>query len=185
MQMPKDTSFSRANFMRLYSAPRPELDWLEEPVWPPDDARGLAAVRRAETPIAADENTGGEQGFAALFDHGAVDVAQPSVAKVGGISALLRVIALAERHQVKVVPHCFYYGVGLLGTAHIVAALPDEIQLEVPFIRFTSLLYPQLAFTPRLTLPDLPGLGFTPDAQVMKNHTVSHVRITSEGSRDV
>lgn len=162
-----------------------KLGWLEEPVWPPDDAHGLAAVRSAGTSIAAGENVCGEWGFAALFDNAAIDVAQPSVAKVGGISALLRVIALAAKHQVKVVPHCFYYGAGLLATAHIVAALPDDIQLEVPFIRFPSLLYPQLAFAPTLTLPDAPGLGFTPDAQVIRQHTVSHLRINLEGSSNV
>lgn len=162
-----------------------KLGWLEEPVWPPDDAQGLARVRSAGTPIAAGENAGGEWGFAALFASGAVDVAQPSVAKVGGISALLRVVALAATHQVKVVPHCFYYGAGLLATAHIVAALPDDIQLEVPFIRFTSLLYPQLAFAPTLTLPDTPGLGFAPDAQVMQQHTVSHLQVNMEGTRYV
>lgn len=159
-----------------------KLGWLEEPVWPPDDASGLATVRRAGTPIAAGENACGEEGFTTLFDHAAIDVAQPSVAKVGGISALLRVIARAKRHQVKVVPHCFYYGAGLLATAHIVASLPDDIQLEVPFIRFTSLLYPQLDFAPTLELPDAPGLGFTPDAQVMKQHTISHLRVNREGT---
>lgn len=162
-----------------------KLGWLEEPVWPPDDAAGLAAVRRAGTPIAAGENACGVAGFAALFDQGAVDVAQPSVAKVGGISALLRVIALAQAHQVRVVPHCFYYGAGLLATAHIVAALPEDILLEVPFIRFTPLLYPQLDFAPTLTLPDTPGLGFAPDAAVLQRYAVSHAQQDAEGIRHV
>ncbi|MGD8162914.1 mandelate racemase/muconate lactonizing enzyme family protein [Pantoea sp. FN0307] len=162
-----------------------KLGWLEEPVWPPEDAHGLARVRSAGMPIAAGENACGEWGFAELFNNAAIDVAQPSVAKVGGISALLRVIQRANKHRVKVVPHCFYYGAGLLATAHIVAALPDEVQLEVPFIRFASPLYPQLAFSPTLVLPDAPGLGFTPDVQVMKQHTVSHLQIDMEGTRHV
>ena len=162
-----------------------KLGWLEEPVWPPDDAAGLAEVRRAGTPIAAGENACGLAGFTALFDQGAIDIAQPSVAKVGGITALLQVIAQAQAQGVKVVPHCFYYGAGLLATAHIVATLPEDIALEVPFIRFTPLLYPQLDFTPMLTLPDTPGLGFTPDAVVMQAHTVAYLRIDAEGEHHV
>lgn len=158
-----------------------KLGWLEEPVWPPDDVAGLAEVRRAGTPIAAGENASGEWDFEQFFARQAVDIVQPSVAKVGGITASLRVFERARLHGVKVVPHCFYYGAGLLATAHLVATLPADIRLEVPWIRFTPLLYPQLDFAPTLRLPDTPGLGFVPDAQVLKAHTHSHIKITPEG----
>lgn len=91
-----------------------QLAWLEEPVWPPDDAHGLAQVRRHGVPIAAGENAAGVQGLRAMFEQGALDVAQPSVAKIGGISAMVQVFELARRYQVRVVPHCFYFGPGLL-----------------------------------------------------------------------
>lgn len=162
-----------------------KLGWLEEPVWPPDDAAGLATVRREGTLLAAGENAAGEWGFEELFARAAVDVVQPSVTKVGGITASLRVFERAKSCGVRVVPHCFYYGAGLLATAHLVATLPPEILLEVPYIRFSSLLYPQLDFTPTLTLPDKPGLGFMPDAEIMKKHTVSHLRIDAEGVHHV
>lgn len=162
-----------------------QLGWLEEPVWPPDDYAGLARVRREGTPLAAGENAAGENGFDALFEQAAVDVVQPSVAKVGGITAALRVIEQARSYRVKVVPHCFYYGAGLLATAHIVATLPPDILLEVPYIRFSSLLYPQLDFSPRLVLPTTPGLGFNPDRVILKQHTVSHLRIDAEGGHHV
>jgi len=159
-----------------------KLGWLEEPIWPPDDIAGLAEVRRAGTPIAAGENASGEWGFESFYGAQAVDVLQPSVAKVGGITASLRVFERAAQHGIKVVPHCFYYGAGLLATAHLVAALPDDIQLEVPWIRFSPLLYPQLDFKPMMRLPDAPGLGFRPDAEVLKEHTLSHITLTAESS---
>lgn len=162
-----------------------QLGWLEEPVWPPDDCAGLARVRREGTPLAAGENAAGENGFEALFEQAAVDVVQPSVAKVGGITAALRVIERAQSYRVKVVPHCFYYGAGLLASAHLVATLPPEILLEVPYIRFSPLLYPQLDFSPTLVLPDTPGLGFNPDAEILKQHTVSHLHIDAEGVHHV
>ncbi|OOV98704.1 mandelate racemase [Pseudomonas sp. MF4836] len=152
-----------------------QLAWLEEPVWPPDDAHGLAQVRSHGVPIAAGENAAGVQGLRAMFEQGALDIAQPSVAKIGGISAMVQVFELARRYQVKVVPHCFYFGPGLLAVAHLCSLLPADISLEVPFIEFERLLYPQLAFTPQMSLPQQPGLGFAPDAEVLGAYTVESV----------
>ena len=81
------------------------LLWLEEPVWPPEDTAGLASLRRYGIPLSAGENTAGLLGFRALIEAGAIDVAQRSVTKVGGVGEMKRVIALAQAHGVEVVPH--------------------------------------------------------------------------------
>lgn len=148
------------------------LGWVEEPVWPPDDLDALADVRTLGVPIAAGENASGVAGFAQHFARRAIDVAQPSVAKIGGITAMREVIALAQTHRVKVVPHCFYYGAGLLATAHIVATLPNDIALEVPWLQWPTPLYPQQIFGPVFALPQVPGLGFAPDEDVLARHTI-------------
>jgi L-alanine-DL-glutamate epimerase-like enolase superfamily enzyme len=154
-----------------------ELTWLEEPVWPPDDVAGLAQVRREGVRLSAGENAAGVQGIKALLEQQAVDVLQPSVAKIGGIGAMLQVFALAREHGVKVVPHCFYFGPGLLAVAHLCTLLPEEVAVEVPFIEFERLLYPALAFTPRMDLPAAAGLGFTPDVQVIEDYCIGRVVI--------
>jgi len=154
-----------------------ELTWLEEPVWPPDDVAGLAKVRRIGVPLSAGENAAGVQGIKALLEHQSVDVLQPSVAKVGGISAMLQVFALAKHHDVKVVPHCFYFGPGLLAVAHLCTLLPHEVAVEVPFIEFERLLYPALVFKPRMDLPSAAGLGFAPDLQVIEDYCVERALI--------
>ncbi|MDE1166129.1 MAG: mandelate racemase/muconate lactonizing enzyme family protein [Pseudomonas sp.] len=147
-----------------------ELTWLEEPVWPPDDAHGLATVRRQGVPLSAGENAAGVNGLRALFEQQAIDVAQPSVAKIGGIGAMLEVFQLARQYGVRVVPHCFYYGPGLLAVAHLCTLLPQDVAVEVPFIEFERLLYPALDFKPALSLEPLPGLGFTPDQAVIDHY---------------
>ena len=147
-----------------------ELSWLEEPVWPPDDAHGLATVRTHGVPLSAGENAAGVNGIRALLEQCAVDVLQPSVAKIGGISAMLEVFKLAHDYGVKVVPHCFYYGPGLLAVAHLCTLLPDDTAVEVPLIEFEQLLYPALAFKPRMVLAPTPGLGFFPDPQVLETY---------------
>lgn len=149
------------------------LEWLEEPVWPPDDLAGLAEVRKQGTRIAAGENAAGVQGFVEHFEHGAIDVAQPSVSKVGGITAMLKVFALAKQYHIRVVPHCFYYGAGLMATAQLVATLDDHVSLEVPYIQWQETLYSQLNFEPHMLLPDTPGLGFEPSLSIIQKYLIS------------
>ncbi len=153
------------------------LGWVEEPVWPPDDIDALADVRAQGVPIAAGENASGVAGFAQHFARRALDVAQPSVAKIGGITAMREVIALAQTHQVRVVPHCFYYGAGLLATAHLVATLPSDVALEVPWLQWPIPLYAQQVFGPVFALPQVPGLGFVPDAAVLAAHTIDRAQV--------
>ncbi|WP_273820671.1 mandelate racemase/muconate lactonizing enzyme family protein [Pseudomonas asplenii] len=154
-----------------------DLTWLEEPVWPPDDARGLATVRARGVPLSAGENAAGVNGVRALLDQDAIDVVQPSVAKIGGIGAMLEVFELAQQYGVKAVPHCFYYGPGLLAVAHLCTLLPEEVAVEVPFIEFERLLFPALAFQPRLRLGTTPGLGFKPDLEVLETYCIDRAVI--------
>ena len=67
------------------------LVWLEEPVWPPEDCDGLArgAPASASRSRLARTSPGGF-GFKSLIDAGAIDIAQPSVTKIGGIGEMLR-----------------------------------------------------------------------------------------------
>ncbi|MCS2158961.1 mandelate racemase/muconate lactonizing enzyme family protein [Scandinavium sp. H11S7] len=149
------------------------LAWLEEPVWPPDDLAALAEVRKQGTRIAAGENAAGVQGFVEHFAHRAIDIAQPSVSKVGGITAMLKVFSLAKQHHIRIVPHCFYYGAGLMATAQLVATLDDSVSLEVPYIQWQETLYPQLNFAPQMVLPNSPGIGFEPSLSVIQKNLIS------------
>lgn len=139
--------------------------WLEEPVWPPEDANALALVRAgAELPVAAGENCGQVEDFRRLFEAGAVDVAQPSVTKIGGISGLRAVQALAGEYGVTVVPHSPYFGPGLLATLHVLAAMEEEQPLEVYFADLERPPYPALRpVQGYVAVPDAPGLGMEPD----------------------
>jgi len=148
--------------------------WLEEPVWPPEDFAGLAEVRSEGVAIAAGENIGSLHEFRRAFEAGAVDVAQPSVIKLGGISVMKQVFTLAQAFGVRVVPHCFYWGPGYLATAHLAAAMPRPALVETAFIAFEKQPHP--LFDPSkgsLKLPDTPGLGFAPDRAVMAAYKVS------------
>lgn len=150
-----------------------DLGWIEEPTWPPGDLAALKKVRDLGIPVAAGENASGIQGFIQHFHAHAIDVAQPSVAKIGGISGMLEVMRHARRHSVEIVPHCFYFGPGLCATAQIVASLRDDIALEVPFLDWPEPLHPMQSPQASRTLPDAAGIGFEPDWNTLTKHLVA------------
>jgi D-galactarolactone cycloisomerase len=148
------------------------LTWLEEPVWPPEDHEGLAAVRREGVPIAAGENAAGLHDFRHLFEAGALDIAQPSVTKVGGITEERKIIALAREFGVRPVPHCAYFGPGFLASLHLIATLPEDTPLERLFLDLEAALFPGFTdpVSGRIPVPERPGLGSDPDPAVLARY---------------
>jgi L-alanine-DL-glutamate epimerase-like enolase superfamily enzyme len=152
------------------------LRWLEEPIWPPESYDGLARVRReGGLPIAAGENASTLMDFQQMLSAGAVDFVQPSPAKMGGISALQKVFSLAEANDTTVMVHSFYDGPGLLASVHASAALGSTNSLvEWRYFDLEAQLYGD-AILPKdgaIVVPQQPGLGFDPDADVIRSFQV-------------
>jgi D-galactarolactone cycloisomerase len=143
------------------------LAWFEEPVWPPEDFPVLARVRRGcGMPVSAGENAMSAADFERMFEAGAVDIAQPSVTKIGGVSGFLDVIAVARRHGVRVVPHSPYFGPGLLATLHLTHALLESATpIEYAFVDLgeNPLRGTTGVVDGTIGVPDMPGLGADPD----------------------
>ena len=149
-----------------------DLHWLEEPIFPPEDFAALARLRQQSgVKLAAGENACTAFEFARMLQAGAVDYAQPSVTKVGGISEFRKIAALCETHDVTLVPHSPYFGPGLLATLHLLAALPVETLAERFFCKVKESLYGRFIdpIGGRYRLPEGPGLGMDPDPAVIKS----------------
>lgn len=130
------------------------LAWIEDPVRH-DDYRGMARVTAAlSAPVMAGENNAGITPFRVMLQEASVDWLMIDVMQVGGITAWLKIAALAEAFNVPVVSH-------LLPEvqAHLVAGVPNGLLAEakswmwqlfedVPAIRDGA-----------ITLSDAPGLG--------------------------
>ena len=131
-------------------------------------------------PIAAGENTAGLFGFKALIEAGAIDIAQPSVTKIGGIGEMLRVIALCEAHGVTVAPHSPYFGPGFLATLHICSALIERPMVEVLWLDMEANPFDPWvkAENGRVRLPPGPGLGCDPDPAIIDRYRVGQVART-------
>jgi D-galactarolactone cycloisomerase len=153
-----------------------DLTWLEEPVSPPGDHAGLARVRReGGVPIAAGENAAGLHDFLAQFEAGAIDVAQPSVIKIGGPSAMLEIAALANAFGVRVVPHNAYFGAGFLASLHVNATIAPDAPFERLFIDLEASPFHDLvaARDGKVAVPDGPGLGSDPDMDVLRRYQLA------------
>ncbi|MBV9850433.1 MAG: mandelate racemase/muconate lactonizing enzyme family protein [Armatimonadetes bacterium] len=143
-----------------------DLFFVETPL-PPDDLDGYATLaQHAPMRIAAGEWLNTRFEFLDLMDRGRVDVAQPDVGRVGGLTEAVRVCQLAQDRGRLIVPHCWKTGIGIAVSAHLATATPN-----CPFIEYLpaelcdSPLRRELATDGltlrdgRLCLPDRPGLG--------------------------
>src|SRR5262245_41089172 len=93
------------------------LRWLEEPVIP-DDIHGYAALKAyGRVPIAGGEHEFTLFGAHDLLQARAVDYLQVDINRVGGLTAARKISALAEAHQVPVIPHA-----GQMHNYHLVMA---------------------------------------------------------------
>ena len=81
------------------------LEWLEEPLRA-DDLWAYRQLRRSTSvPIALGENVHNIYRFRDFITAGAVDVVQPNIVRVGGITPFRRIVELARTHSIRVAPH--------------------------------------------------------------------------------
>ena len=152
-----------------------DLTWLEEPVWPPEDYLGLAAVQESSgVPLAAGENACTAHQFQGMLEAGAVSYVQPSVTKVGGIGEFLKVAVLAEAYNVDLAPHSPYFGPGFLATLHLIAHTGQAQWIEKFYFDLEINLFspPLLPREGSYTLPDGPGLGLEINPEALEKYRV-------------
>jgi L-alanine-DL-glutamate epimerase-like enolase superfamily enzyme len=149
------------------------LKWLEEPIWPPENFAGLRQVgTETGVPIAAGENAATLDDFRQLIDDAQVDYLQPSVTKIGGLTAMREVLALARSRGVTVAPHSPYFGPGLIAALHVCAALPPNTQCERFYCDLDSSPFGHqvVAKDGYMRVPQGPGLGIEMDHSVLERY---------------
>ena len=138
------------------------LLWVEEPIFPPEDFKSLALLRKnLGTPIALGENACTEWEFQKILESGAADYIQPSVIKVGGISEMMKVIKLSEKYNTPLMPHSAYFGPGFLASLHLASQTSLETYIERYYLDLAEEFYPEFRSANNGTykLPNGPGLG--------------------------
>jgi D-galactarolactone cycloisomerase len=145
--------------------------WFEEP-FPPEEIDAYVALRpKISVPLAAGENDFGVQGFREMIRAGALDVVQPDACRAGGITECLKIGRMANDAGLGVATHTWSDAVALVANAHLVAALPNGLTVEVdqtgsPFIE-ELLTEPLRIEDGQLALGNAPGLGIELDDAVV------------------
>jgi L-alanine-DL-glutamate epimerase-like enolase superfamily enzyme len=149
--------------------------WLEEPLYPADAYEVTAAIRQhVKIPLAAGENLGNYNDARWLAAAGAVDIVQPSVAKIGGITQAWKTIRFLQEQNLRVVPHSPFVGPALIAAIHMIAAMPGEELCEHRFcdLGANPLGDAVIAVEGRLPVPRAPGLGITVDPSVVEKYRI-------------
>ena len=162
--------------------------WFEEPV-APEDLDGYRELRSGlRVNISGGEAEFNRWGWRALLESRGLDIAQPEVCALGGISEYLRVLALCHAHFTPVVNHVWGSAIAVATNMHLLAAmppLPGGLFPWEPMLEFDTthnLFRDDLLTNPldiqgqvannngTVDIPSGPGLGVNPDRDFIRRY---------------
>ncbi|WP_394494959.1 mandelate racemase/muconate lactonizing enzyme family protein [Shewanella sp. ENK2] len=165
--------------------------WFEEPV-APEDKQGYRDLCEAlDITIAGGEAEFTRWGFRDLIENRCVDLLQPEVCALGGITEYQKVLAMAHAHFIPVINHVWGSAIAVGTNLHLLAALPDlpgaahpvqpMLEYDTTPNRFREdLLKEPLNILKQVkenqgsvALPQGPGIGVEPDPDFIKHYEVS------------
>jgi L-alanine-DL-glutamate epimerase-like enolase superfamily enzyme len=154
------------------------IAWLEEPLrvdrpW----SEWQALHEQTSIPLAAGENLAGDAGFDAALAANVLSVVQPDIAKWGGFTRGVPVARRITAAGARFCPHWLGGGIGLLASAHALAALGGGGMLEVdanPNPLRSATCGPLATISDGCgVLNNRPGLGVEPDLAGLQAYAVA------------
>lgn len=140
-----------------------DLVWLEEPLLATDIDGFVRMGQHSIVPRAGGESIYAIEDFFQYLRCGGLDILQPDIARIGGITNAMRVCALAQAAGLPVAPH-----VSPELSITVAAAVPNSIYVE-----FIPQMQPVLAETVRISdgcaVPsETPGHGIKFDEDALQ-----------------
>jgi D-galactarolactone cycloisomerase len=166
----KDTAIEHISAFKHFN-----LSWIEEPIAADCSIEEWKSITQSTTTrIAAGENLNSLERFEHMVTESGIGIIQPDLAKWGGITGTRQVAEIAGKEGVPYYPHYLGAAVGLIASAHLLAATSPNGLLEVDVnenpLR-TNLLEKSFTFKHgALMLNDGPGLGFTPNLSAIQQY---------------
>jgi len=108
-----------------------DIRWFEEPTQPENVAGCAELARRTRIPIAGFETETNKFQFAALIDAGAIQIVQPDVIQVGGITEARKIAAYAQMRHLLFTSKNYSTAVSLAACLNLLYALPNTDYFEV------------------------------------------------------
>jgi len=144
----------------------------------PEDYDGYRRVAEAvETPIACGEQEATEWGFQELITRAKVDILQPDLTRCGGFTVARKIVHMAERANVLVIPHSWSSDLLTAASLHL-----NAFQRRAVFIEFNTSQGPlsrELVKSPLrmqngfLEVPSTPGLGVEVNHDVIEKYRIA------------
>lgn len=156
-----------------------DIYFVETPL-PSDDLEGYAKLTQAcPVRIAAGEWLNTRFEFLDYMNRDALDVVQPDVGRVGGLTEARRVAMHARDRGLVVVPHCWKSAIGIAASAHLAAIAPTCSFIEfLPKSLADSRLRRDLVMDELpvvdgvIPLPEAPGLGVSLNEDALREFAV-------------
>lgn len=164
--------------------------WFEEPV-APEDLDGYRELRAGlKVNISGGEAEFNRWGWRQILENRGLDIAQPEVCAMGGVSEYLRVLTLCHSHFTPVINHVWGSAIAVAVNLQLLAAmppLPGGLNPWEPMLEFDTtdnkfrdaLLVEPLHIQEEVyknggfvTIPDRPGLGVEPDRDFIAKYEV-------------
>ena len=164
--------------------------WFEEPI-SPEDYDGYKELRAGlNVNISGGEAEYNRWGWRLLLESRGLDIAQPEVCALGGISEYLRVLAMCHAHFTPIVNHVWGSAIAVATNLQLLAAmptLPGGLNPREPLLEFDTThnkfrdnllteplnIQAQVAATKGyVMIPQGPGLGVEPDIDFIKYYSV-------------
>jgi len=165
--------------------------WFEEPV-APEDRDGYRELRAGlKTNISGGEAEFGRWGWRDILENRGLDIAQPEVCALGGITEYQRVLALCHAHFTPVINHVWGSAIAVATNLHLLAAmppLPGGLHPWEPMLEFDTthnsfrdeLLQDSLNIQTQVSqsggyvaVPKGPGLGVEPDREFIRKYALT------------
>ncbi|MBL8581726.1 MAG: mandelate racemase/muconate lactonizing enzyme family protein, partial [Rhizobiaceae bacterium] len=152
-----------------------DVYWFEEALRPDalEDFRSLR--ERSPVPIATGECITRRQNFLPWFERRALDIVQPDVTKVGGISEQVQIARMANAFGIRYIGHGWNTAVGLAADLQLAAAFPTADLVEYiggsPYVDEIAEGGWSLDGEGMLAIPEKPGLGMSLNCDALREVT--------------
>ena len=164
--------------------------WFEEPV-APEDLNGYKELKsKLNINIAGGEAEFTRWGWNNLIKNNCIDIAQPEVCALGGISEYLKVLNLAHTNFIPVINHVWGSAISVAVNLHLLTAMPDMpgglypsksmLEFDTTHNSFLteiskenfSIINQVKANNGYVSVPEGYGIGLTPNIDVIEKYKV-------------
>ena len=169
-----------------------KIYWFEEPV-APEDYEGYKELReKLNINIAGGEAEFTKYGWNQLIKNKCIDIAQPEVCGLGGITEYLKVSALAQSNFIPIVNHVWGSAISIAVNLHLLSSQPDlpgglfpsksmlEFDTTEKNIFITDLPKEKFSILEQVknndgyaTVLESPGIGISPSEEFLKEFEVN------------